>query len=120
MARYPYLISGDESALAGATQEDWTMMLKAHGEFSNQVAKLGGTVVGGNALEASSTATSVRARGGANHAVTDGPFVETKEALGGYYLIEAKDLDQAIAFAKILPAPNGGVEVRPIADTSSG
>ncbi len=119
MAQYLYLIYGDESAYAGATQEDWALMLKAHGEFSEQVVKMGGTVVEGNALEASSTATSVRGQGG-NHVVTDGPFVETKEALGGYYLIEAKDLDQAIAFAKILPAPNGGVEVRPIADTSGG
>ncbi|HEX7744979.1 MAG TPA: YciI family protein, partial [Micromonosporaceae bacterium] len=46
--------------------------------------------------------------------VTDGPFVETKEALGGYYLIEAADLDQALAVGKLCPAPYGGVEVRPI------
>jgi hypothetical protein len=50
--------------------------------------------------------------------VTDGPFVETKEALGGFYLIEAADLDQALAFAKLCPAPDGGVELRPIMDTS--
>lgn len=46
--------------------------------------------------------------------VTDGPFAETKEALGGYYLIEAADLDEALAIARDVPAPNGGVEVRPI------
>ena len=50
--------------------------------------------------------------------VTDGPFAETKEALGGFYLIEARDLDQALAVAKLCPAPYGGVEVRPIMDTS--
>jgi hypothetical protein len=52
--------------------------------------------------------------------VTDGPFAETKEALGGYYLIEARDLDQALDIAKLCPAPYGGVEVRPIMDTSGG
>jgi hypothetical protein len=56
--------------------------------------------------------TSIRA-----DVVTDGPFVDTKEALGGYYLIEAVDLDQALAVAKLCPAPHGGVEVRPILDT---
>ncbi len=52
--------------------------------------------------------------------VTDGPFAETKEALGGYYLIEATDLDQALAIAKLCPAPYGGVEVRPILDLPGG
>ena len=52
--------------------------------------------------------------------VTDGPFVETKEALGGYYVIEAADLDQALAIAKVCPAPYGGVEVRPIMDLTGG
>ena len=52
--------------------------------------------------------------------MTDGPFAETKEALGGYYLIEANDLDHALAVAKLCPAPNGGVEVRPVLDTSGG
>jgi hypothetical protein len=47
--------------------------------------------------------------------VTDGPFVETKEALGGFYLIEADDLDHALAISKLCPAPYGGVEVRPVA-----
>jgi hypothetical protein len=120
MAQYLYLIYNDESSFADATDEDWQLMLKAHGEFAEQVGKLGGTILGGNALAATSMATSVRGNGAGKHAVTDGPFVETKEALGGYYLIEASDLDQAIAFAKILPAPSGGVEVRPIVDTSGG
>ena len=46
--------------------------------------------------------------------MTDGPFVETKEALGGFYLLEAADLDQALALAREIPAPNGGLEIRPI------
>ena len=55
-------------------------------------------------------------QGGGEPIVTDGPFIETKEALGGFYLVECKDLDQALALAKI--CPSGNVEVRPVMDTS--
>ena len=65
-----------------------------------QVVELGGDLVGGNALQPTTTATTIR-----GDVVTDGPFVETKEALGGYYLIEAADLDQALAIAQALPGP---------------
>ena len=61
-----------------------------------------------------STATTVRPDGDGGFTVTDGPFVETKEALGGYYLVEAADLDEAIELAKQVPVLDGGVEVRPI------
>ena len=71
-------------------------------------------MLGGNALQPTVTATSIR-----GDVVTDGPFAETKEALGGYYLIEAADLDQALAVAKLCPAGVGGVEVRPIWDTAA-
>jgi hypothetical protein len=69
---------------------------------------------GGNALDGTSTATTVRVRNGKT-AVTDGPFAETKEQLGGYYLVEAKDLDEAISIAAKIPgAKYGSIEVRPI------
>ncbi|HJX43958.1 MAG TPA: YciI family protein [Geodermatophilus sp.] len=58
------------------------------------------------------TTTATRVRGGAD--VTDGPFVETKEALGGYYVVDAPDLDTALAVARTVPARFGGVEVRPV------
>jgi len=58
-------------------------------------------------------ATTVQVQNG-DTIITDGPFAETKETLGGYYLVEAKDLDEAIGIAKDVPAPNGGVEVRPV------
>ena len=70
--------------------------------------------VGGNALQPTATATTIRRDGAGGFTVTDGPFAETKEALGGYYLIEAADLDEAIAIAKQVPARFGGVEVRPV------
>jgi hypothetical protein len=70
--------------------------------------------LGGEALEPTATATTVRVRDGQT-LTTDGPFAETKEALGGYYLVEATDLDEAIDFAARIPgAQNGSIEVRPI------
>ena len=73
-----------------------------------------GALRAGAALEAGSTAKSVRPDGTGNFAVTDGPFAESKEVLGGYYVIEAADTEEALAIAREVPAPFGGVEVRPI------
>ncbi|HYY78073.1 MAG TPA: YciI family protein [Actinomycetes bacterium] len=117
MARYMLLIYGNE-ADAPPTQDQWDWMLKAHGQFARTVTEQGGQILGGDALQPTATATSVRGDASGEQVVTDGPFVETKEALGGFYLIEAADLDQALAFAKLCPAPDGGVELRPIMDTS--
>jgi hypothetical protein len=64
------------------------------------------------------TATSIRTSATGETVTTDGPFAETKEAIGGYYLVEADDLDAAIAIAKDIPAPFGGIEVRPVRDMS--
>jgi hypothetical protein len=115
MAEYLILIYENESAYENPSPEVWQQAMEAHGRFAHQIVELGGKMLGGNALQPTPTATSIR-----GDVVTDGPFVETKEALGGYYLIEAKDLDQALAIAKLCPAPFGGVEVRPIMDTSGG
>jgi hypothetical protein len=118
MAKYLLLIYGDESGWDSASAEDWNQMMQAHGAFTQNVLSQGGKILGGEALETTATATAVRNDAAGAQVVTDGPFVETKEALGGYYVIEVADLDQAIAFAKLCPAPAGGVEVRPIMDTS--
>ncbi|NUR70506.1 MAG: hypothetical protein HOU81_06780 [Hamadaea sp.] len=107
MARYLILIHGDEQADESATQADFDALMAAHNAFS---AKHGPAILGGEALQSTKTATSIRSDG----TITDGPFAEVKEALGGYYLVQAADLDEAIAIAKDCPAPNGGVEVRPI------
>jgi hypothetical protein len=111
MAQYLILIYEDEAGYATATPEVWDEVRQAHNRFGNQIAELGGKFVGGNALQPTSSATTVR-----GDVVTDGPFVETKEALGGYYLIEADNLDRALAIGKLCPARFGGVEVRPIMD----
>src|SRR5690348_5672136 len=106
MAEYLILIYGDEQKHAAAGEELWNQLHQDHGKFGENNAQ---AIRGGNALQPTSTATTIR-----GDVVTDGPFAETKEALGGYYLIEAKDLDEAIAVAKQVPHPNGGLEVRPV------
>ena len=120
MAQYLFLIFGDAEAEETMDAQEWERMLALHNEFQEKVVAGGGTIVEGNALAPASTATTVRGQGTPSTMVTDGPFTETKETLGGYYVIDCADLDAAIGFARILPALNGGVEVRPIVDTSGG
>jgi hypothetical protein len=115
MAEYLILIYENEDAYVNGSPEVWQAAGQAHTRFAEQVGEKGGKMVGGNALQPTGTATSIR-----GDVVTDGPFAETKEALGGYYLIEAHDLDHALEIAKLCPAPYGGVEVRPIMDMSGG
>jgi len=109
MTRYVVLIYEQQSP-------DWPAdmppeVLQASEEFDGWIAEQGGRTIAGLALESSATATSIR--GGA---VTDGPFIETKEALAGVYILEARDLDHAISLAGMTPVANGGVEVRPLLD----
>jgi hypothetical protein len=84
-------------------------VLEAHGQLPARIAEQGGREVAGMALQPNETATSIR--GGV---VTDGPFLETKEVLAGIFVIEARDLDHALALAKMTPIVDGGVEVRPL------
>jgi hypothetical protein len=110
--KYMLLVYLDESwlkrSLAERQEAYWAQM--KHTE--ELVAK--GRYLGGNPLHPASTATTVRVRDG-KRLLTDGPFAETREQLGGYYLVEAKDLDEAIAIAARIPsAKTGTVEVRPV------
>ena len=110
MAKFLVLIYEDEQKwIDGAEGADEAMA--AHYKFNIDRAD---SIVAGNALEPTSTATSLRHDESGAVQVTDGPFVETKEALGGFYVIEAADLDEAIAIASDVPAPHGGVEIRPV------
>jgi len=109
MSEYLILIYEDEKSYAEAGEAILGEVMAAHDRFTDQVTELGGKIVHGSALQPTSTATSVR-----SDVVTDGPFAETKEALGGFYLIEARDLDHALAIGKLCPARFGGVEVRPV------
>ncbi len=111
MAEYLVLIYEDEASWANAEPEVFQEMLGRHQKFGEAFAP---SLRGGNALQPTSTATTIRSDAAGSATVTDGPFAETKEALGGYYLIEAADLDEAIDIAKNVPAPYGCVEVRPV------
>jgi len=111
MAQYLVLIYEDETAWEKADAETARRIMGDHRGFTEDHRA---ELRGGNALEPTGMATSVRRDQAGRVTVTDGAFVETKEALGGYYVIEAADLDQALAVAKEVPAPFGGVEVRPV------
>jgi hypothetical protein len=111
MPQYLVLIYEDESAWASVTEARAGQIMAEHTAFG---VHNGAALRGGNALEPTTTATSLRGDGSGGFTVTDGAFAETKEALGGYYVIEAPDLDAAVALAQQVPAPFGGVEIRPI------
>lgn len=111
--QYMLLIYGDEAAQARATKEQMGQMFAAYGAYTEAMKKAG-VFKAGDPLQASSTATTVRAPEG-KAKVLNGPYAETKEQLGGYYLIEAPDLDSALSWAARCPgAQYGAIEVRPI------
>jgi hypothetical protein len=118
MAQYLLLIYGDETQFENPTPELWNQMMEQHGTFAQGVVKQGGKIVAGEALQPTATATSVRGWDSGDPVVTDGPFVETKEALGGYCFFEADDLDAAIALAARFPAARygGAIEIRPLVE----
>jgi hypothetical protein len=111
MSEYLILIYENESGYPSPDEPGYGELMSGHMKFGENNASV---IRGGNALQPTSTATSIRADSNGEVTVTDGPFAETKEALGGFYLVEAADLDEAIAIAKQVPAPYGGVEVRPV------
>lgn len=111
--QYLLLIYDDESKWASMSEAETGKFFDAYNAFTNSV-KESGNYIAGEALQPTTTASTVRVRDGKT-VTTDGPFAETREQLGGYYLVEAKDLDEAIAIAARIPsAMIGSVEVRPI------
>lgn len=109
--RFMCLIHYDEAALAQATPEEMQQFGAAWGAFNEALAKAGNP---GERLQPSRAATTVRGIKGRTE-ILDGPYADTKEQFGGFYMIEAPDLDQAVAWAARCPAAqNGTVEVRPI------
>jgi len=115
---YLLLLYAAESGFANMTSEQQAAGGAEYFRFTEEI-KESGKWVGSNRLTPVASATTVRVRDG-KRVVTDGPFVETKEQLGGYYLINAKDLDEAIAIAARCPgARHGSIEVRPVWDMSA-
>jgi hypothetical protein len=109
--QYLLLIYDDEKRFASQSKSEFNAELGAYQAFGQQHAK---SIQGSNALQPTSAATTVRVRDG-KRLITAGPFAETKEQLGGYYLVEAPDIDEALAIAAKIPgARHGSIEVRPI------
>ena len=107
------LIYDNEKDWAKMTPADQGAMYQEYGAFTKSIID-SGNYVGGQQLQPIATAATVRIRGG-KKMVTDGPFAETREQLGGYYLVNANSLDEAVAIAAKIPsARNGSVEVRPV------
>ncbi|MGH7531547.1 MAG: YciI family protein [Gemmatimonadales bacterium] len=111
--RYLCLIYEDQKQANDIPQAEMEKLIGEYNAYTESI-KQSGNYLGGDALQPTSTATTVRVRNG-KLSTTDGPFAETKEQLGGYYLIEARDLNEAIRLAARIPSARwGSVEVRPI------
>ena len=111
--QYMLLIYDNEAEMQAARKDAGEAMMASYRAFTDSILK-SGNMKAGDALQPTSTATCVRIRNGKT-LTTDGPFAETKEQLGGYYLIEAKDLDEATKIAARVPsARTGTIEVRPV------
>ena len=113
--KYLFTLYMDEEQRAHATPEEQRAAMQRWDDFTSGVIDAG-VHLGGEGLQPSQTATTLKVQGD-DHLITDGPFAESKEQLGGYYLLDCKDLDDAIAWGKKIPIGEGGiVEVRPVMD----
>jgi hypothetical protein len=114
--KYLLALYGDEARDTDRGPEETAAAMKAWDAFTKETEDAG-AFVGGEGLQPTSTATTVAiSESGGDPIVTDGPFAETKEQLGGFYLLDCKDLDEALEWARKIPMPDGKVEVRPVMD----
>jgi len=111
--QYLLLIYGDQNGWESMSEEERGQVFQAYGTFTQELED-SGAMVGGNALQPTETATTVRVRNDET-LTTDGPFAETKEQLGGYYLVDVNSIDEALEWASKIPgARHGSIEVRPV------
>jgi hypothetical protein len=111
--QYLLLIYDNEAGIGKMSEAEQGAILQDYGRFTQSIQQSGNHRAG-HQLQPVSTASTVRIRNGKRQ-VTDGPFAETREQLGGFYLIEAKDLDEALAIAERVPSARiGSIEVRPL------
>src|SRR3954452_16117645 len=111
--KYAFTIYTDKSQRESATPEQMAQVSEAYGAVTQEMNEKG-IFVAGDGLYPTATATTVRVRDG-ERSVTDGPFAETKEQLGGFYVLDVKDLDEAIEWAAKIPgALRGSIEIRPV------
>ena len=111
--KYAFTIYGDESLRDAATEEEQKATTQAYWQLTEEMQEKG-VLVAGEGLYPTPTATTVRVRG-TDREVTDGPFAETKEQLAGFYVLDVKDLDEAIEWAAKIPGSQfGSIEIRPV------
>ena len=113
--KYLLLLFGDESSWENMSEEEGQAEMAAYEAYGREAVEAG-VFVAGEGLQPTSTATTMRIVGG-DRVLTDGPFAETKEQLGGFYVLDCKDLNDALAWAERCPASgNGSIEIRPVMD----
>ena len=113
--KYLLLLFGDESSWESPSEEELQAEMSAYEAYGREAVEAG-VFVAGEGLQPTSTATTMRIVGG-DRVLTDGPFAETKEQLGGFYVLDCKDLNDALAWAERCPASgNGSIEIRPVMD----
>ncbi len=114
--KYILLIVGDESRFENMSQEDAAARMKLWDEYTQELVEAG-AFVSGEGLQPGSTATTLRVEGG-ERILTDGPFADTKEQVGGFYVVDCQNLDEAIRWAEKLPSTRFGLatEIRPVMD----
>jgi hypothetical protein len=114
--KYMLLIHDSEKAWEGLSESERQDIMGRYRKFAGEI-RASGQYLGGSQLQPTTNATSVQVRNGKRF-VTDGPFAETREQLGGFFLVEARNLDEAIALAERLPsAVTGTIEIRPLVDS---
>jgi hypothetical protein len=115
--KYLLALISEEGGNEDASPEEMKVMMDRWDAYSKEAVEKG-AFLAGEGLQPSETASTIRITEGKDPEVTDGPFAESKEQLGGFYLLECNDLDEALEYAKRIPFQNGSVEVRPVMDYS--
>jgi len=115
--KYVLVLISEEGGMEDASPEEMKAVMDRWDEYTKRAVE-NGAFIAGEALQPSPTASSVKIKEGAEAIVSDGPFAESKEQLGGFYLLECRDLDEALEYAKRIPFRDGTVEVRPVMDFS--
>ena len=113
--KYMFTFFVDEAVFDGRTPEQQRENMKRWDDLTTAAVDAG-VYVSGEGLERSATATTLRVSEGGEPLVTDGPFAETREQLGGFYVLDCENLDDALAWAKRIPMRAGSIEVRPVMD----
>ncbi|HEY0636277.1 MAG TPA: YciI family protein [Pseudonocardiaceae bacterium] len=116
MTTYVVLLTGNEAAWESATPEEQAAVFARHEEFARLMAERGHRITGGEELAPSNTAKKVTRGDDGRVVVTDGPYAETVEQLGAFYLVESDDLDDLLEVCGVLAEPGGGIEVRAAVD----